>query len=68
MVLLGDVGEVEARFEILLISTQDSCTICADRAIVSEVMLAHPMELQGYTGQVEARISPFGDSVELDAR
>ena len=68
MVLLGDVGEVEARFEILLISTQDSCTICANRAIVSEVMLAHPMELQGYTGQVEARISPFGDSVELDAR
>ena len=26
------------------------------------------MELLGYTGQVEARFSPFGDSVDLDAR
>ena len=26
-------------FEIVLISTQDRCTICAKRAIVSEVML-----------------------------
>ena len=42
MVLLGDVGEVEARFMIVLISMQDSCTICAERAIVSEVMLGAP--------------------------
>ena len=26
------------------------------------------MELQGYTGQVEARFSLFGDTVDLDAR
>ena len=45
MVLLSDVGEVEAcsvRFNIVLISTQDWCTICAERAIVSEVMLGAP--------------------------
>ena len=45
MVLLGDVGEVEARlvhFEVVLILTQDRCTICAECAIVSEVMLGAP--------------------------
>ena len=55
-------------FEVVLILTQDRCTRCAERAIVSEVMWAHPMELLGYTGQVEAHFSPFGDSVHLDAR
>ena len=59
---------ISVRFEVMLISTQDRCTICAERAIVSEVMLAHPMELLGYIGQVEARFSPFGESVDLDAR
>ena len=44
---------------------QDWCTICSERAIVLEVML---MELLGYTGQVEARFSLFGDGVDLDAR
>jgi hypothetical protein len=28
----------------------------------------HQMELLGDVGQIEARISPFGDSVNLDAR
>ena len=45
MVLLGDVGEVElvsVRFMVVLISTQDRCTICAEHAIVSEVMLVAP--------------------------
>ena len=31
-------------------------------------MLAHPMELLGYTAQVEAHLSLFGDSVSLEAR
>ena len=59
---------VSVLFEVVLISTQDRCTRCAECAIVSEVMLAHPLELLGYTGQVEVRFSPFGDSVDLDAR
>ena len=42
MVLLGDVGEVEALFTIVLISMQDRCTICVERAIVSEVILGAP--------------------------
>ena len=59
---------VLVHFDVVLISTQDRCTRCAERAIVSEVMWAHPMELLGYMGQVEAHFSPFGDSVDLDAR
>jgi len=59
---------VSVRFEIVLISMQDRCTICADGAIVSEVMLGAPDGIHGYTGQVEARFSPFGDCVDLDAR
>ena len=55
---------VSVHFEMVLMSMQDRCTICTDGAIVSEVML----ELLGYTGQVEARFSPFGDSVDLDTR
>ena len=47
MVLLGDVGEVEAcsvRFDIVLISTQDRCTVCAERTIGSENILDAPDE------------------------
>ena len=33
---------VSVRFEIVLISTQDRCTKCADGAIVSKVMLGAP--------------------------
>ena len=58
---------VSVRFEVVLTSTQDRCTRCAERAIVFEVMWAHSMELLGYTGQVEAHFSPLGDSVDLDA-
>ena len=59
---------ISVRFKIVLISMQDRCTICVECAIVSEVMLGHPMVLLGYTGQVEAHFSLFGDSVDLDAR
>jgi hypothetical protein len=39
MVLLGDVGQVEARFNLFrdsLISTQDSRTVCAKHTIGSK--------------------------------
>ena len=45
MVLLGDEGQVEARFgpfEILLILTQDRCAVCAERTISSEIILDAP--------------------------
>jgi hypothetical protein len=42
MDLLGDLGQMEAhlvRFEIVLINTQDRCTVCAERAIGSKIIL-----------------------------
>ena len=41
MVLLGVEAQLEARFgplEIVLILTQDPCTVCAERSIGSEII------------------------------
>jgi hypothetical protein len=45
MDLLGDVGQVEARFSSfgdVLISMQDRCTVCTEHAIGSEIVLGTP--------------------------
>jgi hypothetical protein len=45
MVLLGDFGQVEAHFSlfgIVLISTEDRCTVCAECAIGFEMALGTP--------------------------
>ena len=45
MVPLGDEVEVEARFgllDIVLILTQDRCTVCVERTIGSEIILDAP--------------------------
>ena len=42
MELLDDVGLVEYRFEIVLVSVHDRCTVCAKRTIVSEILLDAP--------------------------
>jgi hypothetical protein len=45
MVLLGDVAQVEAhslRLEIVLILTQDRCTVCAKHTIGSKIILDVP--------------------------
>jgi hypothetical protein len=51
--------------EIMSISTLDRFTVCAERARGSVTFWAHPMELLGDVGLVEARFTPFGDSVKL---
>jgi hypothetical protein len=56
---------VLVRLEIVLVSAHDRCTICAERTIGSEIILTHLMVLLGVVGQVEARFSPFRDSVNL---
>jgi hypothetical protein len=67
MVLLGDEAQVEACFvclEIVLILMQDTCTVCGECTMGSEIILdLHPMELLGDVGHVESRIGPFGDGV-----
>ena len=45
MELLGDVGHVEylfLRLEIVLVSVQDRCMVCAKRTISSEIMFDAP--------------------------
>ena len=41
--------------EIVLILTQDHCTVCADRTIGSEIVLDAPDGTSGDVGHVESR-------------
>ena len=59
---------VSVCLEIVFVSVQDRCTVCAKRTIGLDVVFNAPMVLLGDEVQVEARFSPFGDSVNLDAR
>ena len=45
LIPLGDEAQVEARFglsDIVLILTQDRCTVCVKRTIGSEIILGAP--------------------------
>ena len=45
MELLGDVGHVESRsvrLDLVLVLTQDRCTVCAERTIGSDIVLDAP--------------------------
>ena len=55
------------RLEIVLVSVEDRCTVCAKRTIGSDIVFNAPMVLLGDEAQVEAPFSPFGDSANLDA-
>ena len=54
--------------EIVLVSVQDRCTVCAKRTIGLDIDFNAPMVLLGDEAQVEACFSPFGDSSNLVAR
>jgi hypothetical protein len=54
--------------ETVLLSVQYRCSVCAKRIIGSEFVLDAPTILLGDEAQVEACLSPFGDSGNLDAR
>ena len=51
----------------MLILTQDSCTICVEHTIGSEIILDTPDEPLGDLGHVESQFFPFGDSVSVGA-
>jgi hypothetical protein len=53
------------RLEIVLILTQDSCTVSAERTTGSAIILDAP---EGDESQVQARFRPFKDSANRDAR
>ena len=71
MVPLGDEAQVEARFgllDIVLILTQDRCTVCVKRTIGSEIVLDAPNGTLGDVGHLESHFFLFGDSVSVGAR
>ena len=59
---------VSFRLEIVLVSVQDRCTVCAKRTIGLDIVFNAPMVLLGDEAQLEAHFSPCGDSANLDAR
>ena len=59
---------VLVHLEIVLVSVQDRCTVCAKRTIGLDIVFSTSMLLLGDEAQVEARFSPFGDSANLNAR
>ena len=50
---------VSVHLEIVLVSTQDRSTVCAERTIGSKSVWMHLMVLLGDVGEVEACFSPF---------
>jgi hypothetical protein len=60
---------VSVHLEIVLVSAQDRCTVCAKCIIGSEIAFwAHQMVLLGGVDLVEDHFSLFEDSVNLNAR
>jgi hypothetical protein len=51
------------RLEMVLILTQDRCTLCAECTIGLEIILDAPDVILGDLGHVELCFGPFGDSV-----
>ena len=59
---------VLVRLEIVLILTQDRCTVCAEGTIGSKSFWTHPMELLAEVGHVESSFTLFGHGVSVDVR
>ena len=59
---------VSVRLEIVLISAQHWCTVCAECTMGMEIILGIAMVLLGVVSHVEARVGPFGGSVSLSSR
>ena len=59
---------VSVCLEMVLVSVQDSCMVCAKRTVGPETVLDAPMVLLGDEAQVQARFGLFRDSTSLDAR
>ena len=59
-------NHVSVRLEMVLVSVQDRCMVCAKRTIGSETILDARMVLLGDEAQVESRFVLFGDSANLE--
>ena len=58
-------NHVSVRLEVVLLSVQDRCTVCAKRTIGFETILDALMVLLGDEAQVQARFGLFRDSTSL---
>ena len=61
-------NHVLVHLEMVLVSVQDRCTVCAKRTIGLETILDALMVLLGDEAHVHACFGPFRDSTSLDAR
>ena len=61
-------NHVLVRLEMVLVSVQDRCMVCAKRTIGSETVLDAPMVLLGDKAQVQARFGLFRDSTLTQVR
>jgi len=52
-------NHVSVRLEMVLVSVQDRCMVCAKRTKGSETILDAPMVLQGDEAQVQAGFALF---------
>ena len=59
---------VLVHLEIVLIFTQDRCTVCVERTIGSEIILDAPDGTPRRVGHMESHFGPFGDSISVGAR
>jgi hypothetical protein len=59
---------ISDHLEMVLVSVQDRCTVCAERTMSLKIILDTPEEHLGDTGHVESHFDPFGDSVCIGAR
>ena len=60
-------NHVSVHLEVVLLSVQDRCTVCAKRTIGLETILDALMVLLGDEAQVQAHFGVFRDSASLDA-
>ena len=59
---------VSVHLEMMFVSVQDRCMVCAKRTIGSEIVLDTMLVLLCVEAQVDAHFVLFGDSANLDAR
>ena len=59
---------VWVRLEIVLVSVQDSCMVCADIPYAQKSFWTHPTVPLGDVAQVEAHFGQFGESANFDVR
>jgi hypothetical protein len=59
---------ISVRFEIVLVSVQDRCTVCVEHTTAQKSFWRHPMELLNDVRHVESGFGLFGDSASVSAR